>query len=170
MRFIHFAFLAAALVATLPDDDLTISPYLSSDLFTLDMSNDPTSTLGGNDDVNLFSDTTNAADLFPPSNIITDNLDPDELQVASCTSGIEQPLSKRSGEEVCDLNSPLPIGNFLDGLRDFFGIQAKEGALTKTKEKKCLPPYVVHLCCTTEGPLLAGSELIHEYMWWCRGI
>ena len=167
MRFICFAFLSAALVVTLPDDDLTILPNLSSDLFLIDTSTDLTNALGSNSDDDIFFDSSNAAGLPSPSNDLMNNPDTVEMEEASCNPGANQPLSKRSGEGICDLNSPRPIGNFIDNLRDFFGVQAKEGALSTKKEEKCLPPYVVHLCCTSEGPLLPGSLLIHEYMMWC---
>lgn len=171
MRFVCFVFLAAARVATFPDDDLTISPNPSSDLFAFDTSNGSTNILGENeDDDDLFFGSNNAADLFSSSssNNLMDNPDPADLEEASCNSGVEQPLSKRSGEGICDLSSPRPISNFINNLREFFGAQEKEGALSTKKEQKCLPPYLIHLCCTTEGPLLLGSLLIHEYMWWCR--
>lgn len=167
MRFICFFVLAATRVATLPNDDLTISPNPSSDLFLYDTSFDPTNTLEGNNDDDLFLDAGNPADFSSSSNDLIDNLDSAELEEASCNSGIEQSWSKRSGEGICDLNSPQPIGDFLNNLRDFFGVQQKEEALSTEKEQKCLPPYLVHLCCTTEGPLLTGSLLIHEYMMWC---
>lgn len=173
MRSICFIFVAAALVATLPDDDfLTISPNPSSeDLLLFDTtSNNPTKTLGGDDD-NLFLDASNnAADFFSTSNVADNSLVPTELKEASCSSGIdEQPLSKRSeGEGICDLNSPHPIGHLINDVRNFFGIQANEEAISSKKDQKCLPPYLVHLCCTTEGPLILGSALIHEYMQWCQ--
>lgn len=168
MRFICFTFLSAGLVATRPDDDLTIGPNPSSDLFLFDTSIDLTNTLGSNSDDGLFFDSSNAAGLPSPSNDLMNNVNTVELEEASCNSEVDQPLSKRSGEGVCDLNSPRPIGNFIDNLRGFFGVQAKEGALSTKKEQKCLPSYIFHLCCTTEGPLLPGSMLIHEYMMWCQ--
>ena len=162
MRSIYFVFFTAAtLVIALPDDDLTILPDSSEDLSFFDISNDPMYLLVDDDD--SFLDLSNIAAYFS-SNM--DDLAFSELE-ASCTSGIEQPLFKR-GEGICDWNAPRPIGHFIDNVHSFFGIQAKEGAFSMQNEPKCLPSYPVHLCCTTEGPLIFGSALIYEYMGWCQ--
>ena len=91
MRFICLFVLAATLVATLPNDDLTVSPNPSSDLFLYGTSNDPTNTLEGNNDDDLFLDAGNSAEFSSSSNDLIDNLDSAELEEAFYNSGIEQP-------------------------------------------------------------------------------